>query len=193
MLDPGADGLGLEKQTFRAERRVFVSIGTLETRKNSDALLDAFEMLWQRGVDAHLVLAGLVSTYARNAIAFLERHARNPRLVFVDHPSDAMLRDVLRGSRAVVMPSENEGFGLPPYEALHAGIPAIASRKLPSADLMPKGALLLPSMDAAMIASAVESLLDDESAARLWEEAAQVALPGWADFGRRLASWAEAA
>lgn len=192
VLAPGADGLGLETQAFRAERSDFVSIGTVEPRKNSEALLCAFEMLWQRGVNARLVLAGHVSSDAKGALAFLERHANDLRFAFMDRPSDAALRNVLRRARAVVMPSENEGFGLPPYEALQAGIPAIASAALPSAAFMPRGALLLPSMHAGAIAAAVESLLNDAAAARLWSDAAKVELPRWADFGRRLAAWAEA-
>ena len=92
-----------------------------------------------------------------------------------------------------MIPSEAEGFGLPPYEALHAGIPAIASSSLPSAALMTAGALLLDRMDAAAIADAVRRLIDDAEAKRLWSAAATVTLPRWTDFGRRLGDWAQAA
>ena len=64
---------------------------------------------------------------------------------------------------------------------------------LPSAPHLSAGALLLPRMSAEAIAAAVESLLEDEVAARLWSEAATAKLPRWSDFGRRLAEWAEAA
>lgn len=193
VFDPGADGLGLEQQVFSPARRDFVAIGTSEPRKNSDALAAAFEMLWGRGVDARLVLAGHVSPQATGVRTFLERHAGDPRLIFLDRPSDDALRAVLRRARAVVMPSENEGFGLPPYEALQAGIPAIASARVPSAALMPAGAALLPRMDAPSIAAMVEMMLDDAVAARMWSEAAALELPRWRDFGRRLADWAREA
>jgi glycosyltransferase involved in cell wall biosynthesis len=102
------------------------------------------------------------------------------------------VRQLLRGARAVIMPSEAEGFGLPPYEALQAGIPSIASLHLPSIAAMPRGVLLLDRMDPVSIAAAVEALLDDATAARLWDDAATVRLPTWADFGRALAEWAQA-
>ena len=84
-----------------------------------------------------------------------------------------------------------EGIGLPPYEALHAGIPAIASVHLPSAAFLSGGVKLLERMDPASIAAAVAALLDDATAARLWEEAAGVRLPTWATFGSDLNDWAQ--
>jgi glycosyltransferase involved in cell wall biosynthesis len=193
VIDPGADGLGLERQIFSPNRRTFVSIGTVEPRKNTAALLHAFERLWERGLHAPLVMAGRVAASAEEALAFFDQHRGNKLLTVLDHPSDERLRQALRNARAVVMPSEVEGFGLPPYEALHAGIPAVASAALPSAALMPAGALLLQRMDAAAIAAAVETLLDDAVAMRLWTAAETLRLPRWVDFGRKLAEWAQTA
>jgi glycosyltransferase involved in cell wall biosynthesis len=193
VIDPGADGLGLERQAFTPERRDFVAIGTIEPRKNPGALLRAFEQLWNEGVSAYLVVAGRLSPDAAEAHAYFAQHANNPRLTVLEQPSDETLRQHLRQARAAVIPSEAEGFGLPPYEALHAGIPAIASSSLPSAALMTAGALLLDRMDAAAIADAVRRLIDDAEAKRLWSAAATVTLPRWTDFGRRLGDWAQAA
>ncbi len=193
VLSPGADGLGLEPQVFSAARRLFVSIGTLEPRKNPLSLLRAFEVLWSRGIDAPLVLAGRLSPAALEEHAFIARHASDRRLTVMEEPSDAALRAVLREARAVVMASEAEGFGLPPYEAVYAGIPAIVSASLPSAALIPAGTMMLAHMTPDAIAAAVERLLDDATAERLWAAAAKVRLPTWSDFGRNLGAWAHAA
>jgi glycosyltransferase involved in cell wall biosynthesis len=91
------------------------------------------------------------------------------------------------------MPSEVEGFGLPPYEALHAGIPSIASAALPIAALLRDGAVLLQRMDEDSIAAAVRMLLDDTEAPKLWQSAALAHLPTWAEFGRKLADWTHTA
>ena len=193
VLLPGADGLCLERQSFSPDRRDFVAIGTVEPRKNPDALLAAFESLWTRGGTPRLIVAGRVSPDATDARAFFARHASNRNLVVMEQPADETLRAVLRKARVVVMASEAEGFGLPPYEAVHAGIPAIASVRLPSAALLPGGTMLLERMEAASIGAAVESLLDDTVAARLWDEAVDIRLPTWASFGRALGDWAQAA
>jgi glycosyltransferase involved in cell wall biosynthesis len=191
VIDPGADGLALERQVFTPERRDFIAIGTVEPRKNPVALLHAFEELWNNGVPAPLVVAGRLSPDAVEAHAFFARHATNPLLTVLNQPSDETLRQRLRTARAVVMPSEAEGFGLPPYEALHAGIPAIASASLPSGPLMTAGALLLDRMNPPSIAEAIKRLTDDVEAERLWAAAATVSLPRWTDFGRQLGEWAQ--
>jgi glycosyltransferase involved in cell wall biosynthesis len=191
VLLPGADGLGLDRQIFSPDKRDFIAIGTVEPRKNPHALLVAFESLWNAGTSVRLIVAGRIASDATEARTFFARHAENPNLVVMEQPADDDLREVLRSARAVVMPSEAEGFGLPPYEALHAGIPAIASARLPSAALLAGGAKLLQKMDASSIAAAVASLLDDMTAARLWETAAGLRLPTWAAFGRALGTWAQ--
>jgi glycosyltransferase involved in cell wall biosynthesis len=193
VLLPGADGLRLERQTFSPNRRDFVAIGTVEPRKNPQALLEAFESLWNSGIAVRLIVAGRMSPDAKEAQAFFAHHANNPNLVVMEQPSDETLRGVLRHARAVVMPSEAEGFGLPPYEALHAGIPAVASVRLPSTTFLPAGARLLERMDASSIAAEVVSLMDDAAASRLWNEAACVRLPTWAMFGRALGNWVQEA
>ena len=193
VISLGANGLKLERQSFSPDRRDFVSIGTVEPRKNTTAMLNAFASLWQQGRNVRLVVAGGLSVDATEARAFFGRYQGDPRLVVLEQPPDEAVRRVLRCARALVMPSEAEGFGLPPYEALCAGIPVVASKRLPSVGLMPAGAMALDRMDPGSIAAAVESLLDDAVAARLWDAAAQVRLPTWADFGRNLADWARTA
>jgi glycosyltransferase involved in cell wall biosynthesis len=193
VITPGADGLRLEPQTFSPDRRLFVAIGTVEPRKNPGAMLRAFRQLWDEGVIAPLVVAGRILPDAEDALAFFARHAGHPYLTVLDQPTDETLRQVLRNARAVIMSSEAEGFGLPPYEALHAGIPSIASAALPSTALLQEAAVLLQRMDQESIATAVRSLMDDTEAAQLWQKAAPVRLPTWGEFGCLLADWAHVA
>ena len=106
----------------------------------------------------------------------------------LDQPSD----DVLRDARAVVYASEIEGFGLPPYEGLFSGIPAIAAT-LPSMQLLPsRGHVALQRIDAETLADAMAAVLDDTFAQRPWQEAAGIKLPTLRDFGRAVAAWAAA-
>jgi glycosyltransferase involved in cell wall biosynthesis len=188
----GADGLRLERQRFDADRRIFVSIGSIEQRKNTMSLLLAFEQLWAEGVDAKLVLAGNLRKEEVRARDFIERHADNPHFEFLREPSDETLRERLREARAVVMPSEVEGFGLPPFEAVFCGIPAIMSAIIPSADLIPRGVIKLERADPPSLAAAVRSMMDDEAASRLWESAADVDLPTWRHSTEDLAAWVRA-
>jgi glycosyltransferase involved in cell wall biosynthesis len=62
----------------------------------------------------------VVYTLERDEVA--RRHVRE-----IGGCSDHELRDLLLGSRALLMPSVAEGFGLPVAEALGCGVPVIAS------------------------------------------------------------------
>lgn len=187
----GADGLGLAPQHFSRRRQRYVAFGTLEPRKNVAAVLEAFATLWAEGCTAELVLVGMLRAGAEREAMWLERLSGEPRLRWLGPAGDAALREALTGARAVVFASEAEGFGLPPVEALNAGIPVIVSARIPSiAMLAPGGQIRLEHADAASVADAVRRMQDDATAARLWAEAAALPSRSWRDFAAEVADWA---
>jgi glycosyltransferase involved in cell wall biosynthesis len=81
----------------------------------------------------------------------------------VGYLDDADLRCVVAGATAVVLPSRDEGFGLPVLEAMAAGIPVVCS-DLPALREVAGGlATLVPSGAPAALATALASV---DSAAR---------------------------
>jgi glycosyltransferase involved in cell wall biosynthesis len=185
----GADGFGIERQSFHPNRVNFVSIGTMEKRKNTVALIQAFEALWESGNEANLVLAGRFGADDPDLRQMIERNRGNRHFKYLSEPSDAILRDELTKARALVMPSEIEGFGIPPIEAVFVGIPAILSQEIPSAKLISGGAIQLKRVDAASLIDAVRSMQDDTVARRLWTQTAEVVLPTWRDMASQMAAW----
>ncbi len=133
----GADGLGLARQRFSPAKRDVVMLGTIEARKNAAAAIRAFEMLWREGAELRLVLIGAVEQDALEEQALLRRLAHEDRLVQRGPLPDEEVRDALRAAVALLFPSEGEGYGLPPIEALAAGIPVIVSAALPALDGLP--------------------------------------------------------
>lgn len=185
----GGDGLGLPRQDFAPRRRLFVALGTLEPRKNVAAILEAFGRLWARGRDAELAVIGMLRAGTGPEAALLHRFRDERRLRYIGAADDATVRATLAEARALVSATEAEGFGLSPLEALHAGIPVIATDQ-PSLDMLPaQGRIRLAGPDPAAIAAAVETMLDDEAAAALWREAALLKLRTWRDFARDVADW----
>lgn len=193
IIPMGADGLGLEPQGFSPMRRTFVMLGTIEPRKNAAAVMLAFQDLWAAGHDARLVMIGATSPDTPVELALLKAMAVDPRFKLLRDLPDAGVRQALRGARAMLFPSEGEGYGIPPMEALHAGIPVIVSADLPALAGQPSlGQIRLAPASRAAIADAVARLLDDATAERLWADAAVMAVPGWADFAAMVADWVQA-
>ena len=147
-------------------------IGTLEPRKNIGALLDAYELLLERrpAIPA-LVLAGRATS---EAAGWLARIARPPLAGRVRHlgyvPNDDRER-IFAGARVLVMPSLDEGFGLPALEAMSAGIPVVAANRGSLPEVVGTGGLLFDPTEPPALAGALEQLLDDDGVAAAWGSA----------------------
>lgn len=112
-------------------RPSFLMVGTLEPRKGYRQALAAMELLWAGGTDANLVIIGKRGWMMDDFAEQLRQHVEHGRRLFwLEGTSDEMLEQVYRSVRALVAPSEGEGFGLPLIEAAQYGLPIIA-RDLP--------------------------------------------------------------
>jgi glycosyltransferase involved in cell wall biosynthesis len=98
----------------------FLFLGTLEPRKNLEALLDAWREVRRRH-PIDLVLAG-----RRRADA--PEIPEEPGLRLAGEVPDQDLAALYSGALAFVYPSLYEGFGLPALEAMQCGAAVIASR-----------------------------------------------------------------
>jgi glycosyltransferase involved in cell wall biosynthesis len=94
----------------RAEGRYFLFVGNDKPHKNVERLVEA-------SVSNQLVLAG----------GAFERLREVPGVIAPGFVSIEELAALYRGATALVMPSLEEGFGLPVVEAMAAGTPVIAS------------------------------------------------------------------
>lgn len=114
-----------------AARPSFLMVGTVEPRKGHAQALAAFELLWEQGVDANLVIVGKQGWMVEKVAERMASHPeRERRLFWLAGVSDEMLQSLYGSCSALLAPSEGEGFGLPLIEAAQHRIPIIA-RDLP--------------------------------------------------------------
>ena len=108
----------------------FVTIGTIEARKNHRMLLE----IWSRLVDRLaseaplLLIIGQRGWKADEVFALLDRSDQfRGRVTELNGCSDQELAGHLTSARALLFPSHAEGYGLPLLEAFGLGVPVIAS------------------------------------------------------------------
>jgi glycosyltransferase involved in cell wall biosynthesis len=142
-------------------------LGTLESRKNVGCLLDAYERLLGRGFRVpRLVLAGRATP---DAGPWLARIRRAPLSGYVEHRGyvPASAREALyAGARLLVIPSLDEGFGLPALEAMSAGVPVIASNRGSLPEVVGDAGVLVDAADADALAAAIARAIEDDAHAR---------------------------
>lgn len=112
------------------DRPHFITVGTIEGRKNHSLLLHIWKRLVrQYGLDAPLlVIVGQRGWEAGHALAMLDRAVDlKDHVLELGACDDLELAGLIAGARALLMPSFAEGFGMPVAEALQLGTPVIAS------------------------------------------------------------------
>lgn len=106
-------------------------VGTLEPRKGYAQALSAFELLWESGAQANLVIVGKQGWMVESLVEKLRAHPENgKRLFWFEGASDALLLQLYGAASGLLAASEAEGFGLPLVEAAQYKLPIIA-RDLP--------------------------------------------------------------
>lgn len=103
----------------------FLAIGNIKPHKNIRLLCRAFSMIAEK-CDASLLLVGEFTGF-RSREDPADLGAGCDRIHFTGAMRQADLLRLVRGASALVFPSRYEGFGLPPLEALAAGIPVVAA------------------------------------------------------------------
>jgi glycosyltransferase involved in cell wall biosynthesis len=170
----------------------FLFVGRLRIRKGVEVLLAAMQTL----PGARLLIAG--DGEHREA---LERRAAElgfgpggPAVRFLGRCGAGRVRGLLRGARALVVPSIYEGMPLVVLEAMEAGLPVIASRVSGIPEVVADGQTgwLVPPEDPERLAGALAAALADPDEARRRGEAGRRRVEDEFRPARAAALWRQA-
>ncbi len=96
----------------------FMMVGTIEPRKGYGTVLDAFDLIWNSGVNTSLVIFGKRGWNTESICDRILKHEEfGKRLFWFEDASDIDLTHAYRNAACLIQASYCEGFGLPIVEA----------------------------------------------------------------------------
>ncbi len=142
--------LGLKPQGY------FLHVGNFVPRKNIPFLIETHSESQVHGEKIPLVLVGA------GEWGDLNLQEERPGVIVLRNTTDTMLLDLYRGARALLMPSECEGLGLPVLEAFACGIPVISSNTTALAETVGTNGIKLDPADHQAWVTEIVSLKDPQ-------------------------------
>ncbi len=139
-------------------------IGSVTDDKGAVHLVQAMQLLWNRGCRATLAIAGRpVQPSTFDQVYSKLSEGDRARIRLLGPVSDSLKQDLLAATDLFVMPSRVDSFGIVYLEAWAYGLPVIGCRAGGVPDVITDGrdGLLVDFGDQASLAAAIESLLDD--------------------------------
>lgn len=139
----------------------FLIVGTIEPRKNHEAVLRAFEHVHGANPGTSLVIVGSTGWLSEPIMDAIAQYAQRLPVQHLSNVDDSALPALYARSIALVYPSWYEGFGLPVIEAMACGTAVITSDRGATAEVAGDSALLVSPDDTAAIAGAMSQVRDD--------------------------------
>lgn len=148
--------------------RYLLYVGGISPHKNLPSLVEAYRRLLADGEFLGLRLL-LVGDYAGDVFysgyedlrALVARHGLEGSVCFTGFVPDEALVDLYNQAEVLVLPSLEEGFGLPAFEAAACGTPVVASTAGPAGSLLGPAAWTFPPSDVDALTDALRTLLRD--------------------------------
>ena len=127
----------------------FLSVNTIEPRKNITTLLKAFELYKDTSNNNHqLVLVGGKGWKNEKIYESIQSHKYVDDILLTGYVTNEELKQLYSHCHAFIYPSVYEGFGLPVLEAAFCGSPVIVANNSSLREIAPHKSLLFDTMNA---------------------------------------------
>ena len=166
-LEPLEQDVIRVRERYQLHDEFVLYAGNVKPHKNLERLIEAFDLVRQRGFDhLKLVLIGdEISKYAalRRAV---HSHQLHQYVRFLGYLPEETLAIMYRLAGVFVFPSLHEGFGLPPLEAMASGTPVVTSNVSSLPEVAGDAAVLVDPYRPEAIADGIARVLGDEALRR---------------------------
>lgn len=134
-------------------------VGNAYPHKNLDNLLRSLKYL---PLNISLVLAGKRDEFHNRVEKLAEKMNFSDRVIFTDFVTDEELVALYRNASVFVLPSLNEGFGLPALEAQSFGLPVSCSRRSSLPEILGDSARYFNPLKPKDIAEKIKEILGNK-------------------------------
>ena len=164
-VTPASGGTAERGHSLATSDRYILALGTIEPRKDLPRLVAAFDQIAGHHDDVTLVVAGPEGWGADEFRAAVRRATHRDRVQRLGWVSDDDRASLLCGATLFAYPSRYEGFGLPPLEAMSAGVPVVTTRTGGITEVVGDAAVLVAPADTEALADGLSQVLDDPARA----------------------------
>lgn len=140
----------------------FLSVGTLEPRKNYESLIRAFDVVAQKNDSIKLIIIGFKGWKSDPIFKLIDQSSAKDRIIIKGYVSEDELIEYYAQALAFVFPTHYEGFGLPLLEAMTLGTLVVCSDIDICHEVCGDGAVYFGG-DSALISSMEEIIESPES------------------------------
>jgi len=174
-----SDDVSRRRRGRRGEHILFM--GTLSLRKNVGTLLEAYARLRARRADTPpLVLAGHRTPASARWEARCEAEPLKGHVDITGYVDTATRIELYEKALMLVLPSYEEGFGLPVLEAMACGVPVVVSSRGSLPEVAGAAATPIDPDDADAFADEMLAILDGDPSARIARGIEQASHFSWA-------------
>jgi len=144
-------------------KKYLLFVGARVFYKNFDLAVRSVQLLRENGEDVDLVVAGPPWTAAEKK--FLAEQRAGDSVHLWEFPDDEKLAALYRDAEVLIYPSQYEGFGLPPLEAMTLGTPVLALKSSSLPEVVGEGGILVDPQEGSpeAFAAAAARILQDAS------------------------------
>ena len=149
------------KEKFQLPDNFILNVGTIETRKNLNAIIQAIPMMKN---DLPIVIVGRKTKYYNFLKVQMQKLKINmDRIIFLSHVTIEELPCIYKLANLFIYPSLFEGFGIPIIESLISGTPVITSKDGCFSEAGGPSSIYIDPTNYEEIADAIDSTLDNTS------------------------------
>ncbi len=146
------------EQTLRGlPERYILFVGSLQSRKNIDVLLRAWKDMCSAYPELWLVIGG-----DRGPAFKPPKISASEQVKYLGYVNENDLPGLYAKARLLVLPSVEEGFGLPALEAMACGTPVIVSDAGALPEVVGNAALVFKSSDACSLSNQIRECIENE-------------------------------